>query len=156
MKPQKYKIRLTEKERTELEKKVNEGIYTKKQITRAEILLEQDNFYYFNSRYRPQEIVAARCDVSTTTVYKVSKQYLEEGLNAAIIRKKREKPPVASILTAESEGRIVTLANSDPPEGYKRWTLRLLEKKINESGIVGHISYTTIGRILRKHQMDHV
>ena len=149
MRTQKYKFRLTEKQRTEIQDIINIGDMSTEQRTRAEILLASDDLYYFRSMYSPQEIIASRCGVSTTTVYKVCKKYVEGGLNAAINRKKREKPPVASEITAEIETKIVALAYSAPPDGYKRWTLRLMEKKVNELGIAEHISDTTIGRILK-------
>ena len=152
MRVQKYKFKLTDIERTELSKIINDSTCSKKQKTRAEILLEVGNLYYFPNECRPQETIASRCGVSTTTVYKVSKQYVEEGLHAAISRKKREKPPVAPSLSAEIESKIITLAKGTPPEGYKRWTLRLLEKTVTDLGIAEHISDTTIGRLLKKHQ----
>ena len=156
MRTQKYKFRLTEKKRAELSNIINDGTCSKQQITRAEILLEVDNLYYFCNALRPQDIIASRCGVSTTTVYIVSKQYMEEGLQTAISRKKWEKPPVAPILTAEKETEIIALGVSEPPEGCKRWTLRLLEKNARELGIAEHISDTTIGRILKKHKMNLV
>jgi len=153
MRTQKYKIRLTEKKRAELFNIINGGTCSKQEITRAEILLEADDLYYLRSELRPQHIIASRCGVSTTTVYKVSKQYAEGGLYTATSRKKREKPPVAPTLSAEKEAEIIALASSEPPKGYRRWTLRLLEKNAAELGIADHISDTTIGRILKKHNM---
>ena len=154
MKPQKYKFRLTEDERAELTDMLSKSHLSKKQIKRADILLELDNLYYLQCWLRPQDIVASCCDVSTTTVYNVSKQYVEEGLAATITRKKREKPPVAPIASSETEAKIIALATSVPPQGCNRWTLRLLEKEAVKLGIVDNISDTTIGRILKKHQIQ--
>jgi len=156
MRPQKYKFRLSEKRRTELQKILKEGTLTEKQTMRAEILIEMDNLYYFRCEMRPQDIIASRCGVSTTTVYSVCKKYVEEGLNAAINRKKRVKPPVESAITGEKEVKILALACSAPPEGKSRWTLRLLEKAAVGQGIVERVSDTTIGRILKKHQINLV
>ena len=154
MKPQKYRFRLSEQERTELQKIINEDTHSKEKVKRAKILLEMDLFYYFNLRYRPQDCVASRCGVSTTTVYNISKQYVEEGLQAAINRKAREKPPIPSNVTVEKKAEIISLANSTPPEGNSRWTLRLLEQKAVELRIVESISDTTIGRLLKKRQIS--
>jgi len=154
MKTQKYKVRLTEIQRVELQKILESNTHTKKQKMRADVLLEMDLFYYFDSRYRPQDIVASRCGVSTTTVYNISRKYAEEGLNAAISRKFRKKPPVAPIITDEIKVSLITLARSAPPEGSSRWTLRLLEKKAVELGIIERISDTTISRLLKKHQIS--
>ena len=92
--------------------------------------------------------------MSTVTVYNVCKKYVQEGLSAAIYRKKRVKPPVASAITKEKEAEIAAMARSAPPEGKSRWTLRSLEKRTVEDGIVECISDTTIGRILKKHQIN--
>jgi len=83
-----------------------------------------------------------------------SKQYVEEGLQAAIDRKVREKPPIAPTVTDEKEAELIALAGSEAPDGYSRWTLRLLEEKAMELRIVERISDTTIGRILKKHQIQ--
>ena len=154
MKTQKYRVRLSEKEITELMNIINDGTQTAKIKKRAEVLLELNWFYYIKPWYRPQDCVASRCGVSTTTVYNISKQYVEEGLHTAINRKKRKKPPVASIITSEKELEIISLAKSAPPEGCIRWTLRLLEKEAARLGIVEVISDTTIGRILKKYQIS--
>ncbi|MDR2689308.1 MAG: helix-turn-helix domain-containing protein, partial [Azoarcus sp.] len=69
-----------------------------------------------------------------------------------VTRKKRETPPVAPIATGDTEARIIALACGEPPKGFSRWTLRLLEEKIVELGIVDHISDNTIGRLLKKHR----
>jgi len=154
MKTQKYRFRLSDTEKAELLNIIDSSTHTKEQIKRANILLEMDGFYYIQSRLRPQDCVASRCEVSTTTVYKVSKQYKEEGLHAAVYRKVRNKPPTESVATNEQEASIIDLARKAPPDGKKRWTLRMLEKKTVELGIVERISDTTIGRILKKHQID--
>ena len=154
VKTQKYKIKLSKEERIELLNILNKDAYTEKQKKRANILLELDRFYYIGCRYRPQESVASRCGVSTTTVYNISKKYVEEGLHAVINRKVREKPPVTSIVTGDIEAEIIALACSAPPEGNSRWTLRLLETKAVELKIIESISDTTIGRVLKKRQIN--
>jgi hypothetical protein len=92
--------------------------------------------------------------VSTALIYKVSRQYVEEGLEAVLERKKRERPPVQPIVTGEVEARIIALSCGEPPAGYSRWTLRLLEKKTVELGIVPTISDNTIGRLLKKRRLS--
>jgi len=153
MKPQKYKFMLPVKERVELLRILDESTCTVKQKTRARILLEMDYLYYFRCQNRPQEIIASRCDVSTSTVYAICKKYIEEGLNAAISRKKRVRPPVGTIITADKQAELIALACSAPPDGHNRWTLRLLEIKAVELGIVERVSDTTIGRLLKKNHI---
>jgi hypothetical protein len=75
-------------------------------------------------------------------------------LEAVLSRKKREIPPVPSKITGETEAKIIALCCGKPPEGRTRWTLRLLEEKTVELGIVEAISDNTIGRLLKKHYLS--
>jgi hypothetical protein len=83
-------------------------------------------------------------------VYRVRKQLAEEGFEAVLSRKQRATPAVARIFDGEKEAKLVALACSKPPKGRVRWTLRLLENKVVELGIVDRASDSTIGRVLKK------
>ena len=89
-------------------------------------------------------------DTTDTMVYTVRKKRVEEGLDAVLSRKRRETPPVARIFDGEREAKLIALACSDPPPGFARWTLRLLEEKVVELQIVDRASDSTIGRVLKK------
>jgi len=75
---------------------------------------------------------------------------VEEGLEAVLNRKQRAMPAVPPIFDGEREAKLIALACSKPPKGYARWTLRLLENKVVELGIVDRASDSTIGRTLKK------
>jgi hypothetical protein len=83
-------------------------------------------------------------------VYRVRKQLVEEGLEAVLSRKQRARPAVPAIFDGEKEAKLIALACSKPPKGRTRWTLRLLENKVVELGIVERASDSTIGRTLKK------
>jgi hypothetical protein len=83
-------------------------------------------------------------------IYRVRKQLVEEGFEAVVSRKPRMTPPVAAIFDGEKEAKLIALACSKPPKGRARWTLRLLENKVVELGIVERASDSTIGRTLKK------
>ena len=85
-----------------------------------------------------------------TTVQNVRASYCEKGLEATIKRKKRETPPVSAKVTGEVEAHVIALACGDPPEGYSKWTLRLLADRTVELGDIDSISYVTISTILKK------
>jgi transposase len=89
-------------------------------------------------------------DTSVSMVYRVRKQLAEEGFEAVLSRKQRATPAVARIFDGEKEAKLVALACSKPPKGRVRWTLRLLENKVVELGIVDRASDSTIGRALKK------
>jgi hypothetical protein len=83
-------------------------------------------------------------------VYRVRKQLVEEGVAGVLTRKQRAMPAVSRIFDGEKEAKLIALACSKPPTGRARWTLRLLENKVVELGIVDHASDSTIGRTLKK------
>ena len=149
MKTKKYKVRLTEEERKELEQITRVGTRSAATIKRANILLNLDENH---GPVKRQAEIAAQLSTTTSTIYTVSRQFVEEGLQATLRRKTRENPPRKPIATGDVEARIIALACSEPPEGRSRWTLRLLEEKVIELEIVDAISDNTIGRLLKKHR----
>jgi len=74
---------------------------------------------------------------------------VEEGLEAALARK-TQSTSQPRIFDGEKEAKLIALACSEPPEGYARWSLWLLEKRVVELGIVDQASDSTIGRTLKK------
>lgn len=151
MKPKKYKIYLSDEQRNDLEKMVTCGKHSAAKLKRANILLNLDEN---NGQVQRQEALAKQLSTTTATIYNVSRQFIEEGLESTINRRIRETPPIQPIATGDVEANIIALACSKPPEGRTRWTLRLLEKKVVELSIVDSISDNTIGRLLKKHHLS--
>ncbi len=151
MKTKKYPIYLSAAERKELAGIIKRGKHSAATIKRANILLDLDEN---TGQVGTQEEIAKRFKTSTVTIYNISRQFAEEGLQATLCRKKREAPPRQPIATGEIEARIIALACSEPPKGRNRWTLRLLEEKVIELQIVNTISDNTIGRLLKKHRLS--
>jgi hypothetical protein len=75
-----------------------------------------------------QRDIAKQCRCTTSVVYTVNKQQVKEGLERVLNRKKRETSPVPAKVTGEIEAKIIALSCSEPPAGYSRWILRLLEE----------------------------
>lgn len=151
MKPKKYKVWLTDSERRELEEITRRGRHAATTIKRANILLNLDENH---GPVKQQAAIAEQLSTTTATIYTVSRQFVEEGLQATLSRKKRKNPPRQPIATGEIEARIIALACGEPPEGRSRWTLRLLEQKVVELQIVDSISDNTIGRLLKKRRLS--
>jgi hypothetical protein len=129
------------------------GSHPAQQVRRARILLALDeNDPDRDGPVPTQAVVAERVGVCTDMVRKVSKAYADRGgdVPATITRKKRATPPVAPIVTGEVEARLVKLACSAPPEGYDRWSLRLLEKHVALVDDIPDLDHSTIGRVLKK------
>lgn len=88
-------------------------------------------------------------EVSQPTVARVRKQYVQEGLEAALNRRAPRREYHRK-LDGEQEAQLVALACGQPPQGQARWSLRLLADKFVELEVVEEISYQTVGRVLKK------
>jgi transposase len=143
----KYPVILSDTEREQLKSLIAAGTAPARKLTHARILLKADQ-----GSEGPgwvDEQVADAVEVSQPTVSRVRKQYVEEGLEAAINR----RPPNREYhrkLDGHQEARLVALACSKPPGGQARWSLRLLADKMVELDIVDDLSYQTVRRTLKK------
>ena len=143
-----YKVTLSKEERIELHEISTKGKKAARTILYARALLLLDA-----GEYGPKWLVAQVAEAVGTTsrsLEHVKKQFVEEGLNAAIERKKRVKPPREIIFDGKFEAQLLTLACSATPEGRERWTIRLLAEKMIELKMVDTVSAMTICNTLKK------
>ncbi|USQ75604.1 helix-turn-helix domain-containing protein [Ornithinimicrobium cryptoxanthini] len=142
-------VTLTAAERRRLTKVVTSGSNPARMIARARILLELDESVGPAS---DRAVVAERVGVSEGTVYLVAKRFTESAgdVKKVITRRKRETPPVAPKVTGDVEARVIALACTRAPQGYERWSLRLLEKHVVLTDGLPPLDHSTIGRVLKK------
>ena len=143
-----YVVRLSADEREQLEALIRKGKSPAQRLLKARILLKAD-VSEAGEGWSDSRIIEA-LETSVSMVYRVRKQLVEEGFGAVLSRKQRATPAVARIFDGEKEAKLIALACSKPPKGRARWTLRLLENKVVELGIVDRASDSTIGRTLKK------
>jgi hypothetical protein len=143
-----YVVRLSADEREQLEALIRKGKSPAQRLLKARILLKAD-VSGAGEGWSDSRIIKA-LETSPSMVYRVRKQLVEEGFEAVLSRKQRVTPAVARIFDGEKEAKLIALACSKPPQGRVRWTLRLLENKVVELGIVDRASDSTIGRALKK------
>ena len=143
-----YVVRLSGEERERLKTLIRKGKSPARRLLKARILLKADASEA-GEAWSDSRIIEA-LDASASMVYRVRKQLVEEGLEAVLSRKQRATPAVSRIFDGEKEAKLIALACSKPPKGRARWTLRLLENKVVELGIVDRASDSTIGRTLKK------
>jgi transposase len=143
-----YVVRLSAAERERLDAMIRKGKSPAQRLLKARILLKAD-VSEDGEGWSDSRIIEA-LETSVSMVYRVRKQLVEEGLDAVLSRKASAAPAVARIFDGEKEARLIALACSRPPEGYARWSLRLLESKVVELGIVEAASDSTIQRVLKK------
>jgi hypothetical protein len=142
----KYIVELTDDERSALKKVVKKLTGTSQKVKRANILLKADAL---GPRWTDAKI-AESLDCRTKTVENVRKRFVELGFDIALNGKQREKPPTEKLLDGEQEAKIIAMRLGMPPEGYGKWTLRLLARKVVELEIVESVSYQTVRRTLKK------
>lgn len=143
----KYIVRLTEDERDYLDDLIHKGKVTAHKRLHAEILLKAD-ISDLGGKWRDSQISEAY-GISTRTVERVRERLVQEGLESALNRAKRE-PARSQVIDGEREAHLIALACGDAPEGYSRWTLRLLGEHMVELGYIDSVSHETIRRALKK------
>jgi len=146
-----YKVTLTSEERRELIQLVSTGKANAQKIKHANILLAVDETEH--GRIADQE-VAQQFHCHANTVANIRQRFVEEGLEAALERKKRLTPPTPCLFDGRAEAQLIKLACSTPPEGRCRWTLQLLADKCVELNIVPHTSDDTIHKVLKKMKLS--
>jgi hypothetical protein len=142
----KYIVRLSEKERGELEEIVKKLKGTSERVRRANILLRADA----DGPNWTDTKIAEALSCRTRTVENIRLRFVTEGLETVLNRKKRETPPRPKILDGKQEAEVIALRLGKPPAGFANWTLRLLADQVVELGITDAISYETVRRTLKK------
>ena len=142
-------VTLTDADRHELAQITTTGVHPASMIRRARVLLALDTSV---GVVDPEEVIAARLEVSTETLRLVAKRFADtdSGVHATIGHKRAAQPPVPSPVTGEVEARLIVVACSAPPKGYSRWSLRLLEKHVALIDDIPNLDHSTIGRVLKK------
>lgn len=149
---QKYIVRLSIDERKKLFKLLDEGSAGKEKQNRARILLKADCGEEGENWKDPQ--IAKAFYVSVKTVERIRKSLVEEGFEDTINRKLLPHGNREKIIKGEEEAYLIALTCSEPPEGYARWTLSLLADKMVECKYVASVSHDTIGRALKKTNLN--
>ena len=144
----KYVVRLDAEERDRLDELIRKGKRSAQLLTKARILLKADvsdaGEGWSDSR------IAAALDTSIATVERTRRQLVEEGFETVLARKYNSNSARPRIFDGVAEAKLIALTLSAAPEGFARWSLRLLEEKVVELHIVERASDNTIGRTLKK------
>jgi transposase len=138
---------LSEEERARLHTLIGQGTAPARALAHARILLKANQ-----GEAGPgwtDRAIATALEVHHTTVARVRQQYAAGGLEAAVDRKAPERE-YRRTLDGEQEAHLAVLACSAPPEGRKRWTLRLLAQRLVELEVVDAISHETVRQALQQ------
>ena len=144
----KYVVKLSAEERQLLEAMVRAGKGSARILTRARILLKADVSEAGDGW--SDSAISAALDTSVNNIARTRQQLVEEGFEATLKRKFNPNSARPRIFDGAAEAKLIALACSPAPDGFARWTLRLLEEKVVELAIVDKASDNTIGRTLKK------
>jgi transposase len=148
----KYVVRLTEEERSALKVLVSSGKASARKITHARILLLADE--NSESGKNTDESIIKALQVGLSTVARVRRRLVEEGLESALNRQV-QKNRRARKLDGEGEAFLIAVACSQAPEGRTAWTLKLLADRLIECEIVDSISTEAVRQTLKKTRSSH-
>ena len=144
----KYVVTLTKDEREALGALISKGKHRSQKILNALILLGCDESDYQVSHSTNEEM-SRILSISMRKIDRVKKRFVEEGLDIALNGKKGTRI-YAKKVDGDFEAHLIALSCSDPPEGFARWSLRLLSDKVVELDYIDSISHETVRRILKK------
>jgi len=144
----KYKVTLEKEERETLEAIIQKGTHNSQKVLNALILLNCDEGKYRERRMKNEDI-AAVLQISMRKIDRVKKRFVEEGFERVlggrkVVRGYRRKAD------GDFEAHLVALSCSKPPEGFSRWSLRLLADRVVELEYIESVSHETIRRVLKK------
>jgi len=144
----KYKVTLTAEERSELEGIISKGTHRSQKVLNALILLNCDEGEYQEDRSINEDISSV-LKVSMRKIDRIKKRFVEEGLDTALNGRTGNR-----IYTRKADGdfeaHLIALSCSEPPEGYARWSLRLLADRVVELNYIDNISHETVRQVLKK------
>lgn len=142
-----YRVVLDDQQRASLRTLVGSGVAPARMLSRARVLLKADH-----GEEGPgwsDAAIAGALDLHASTVQRIRRQFVTEGL-AATLERKRPDRVYARALDGRQEAHLVALACAAPPDGAARWSLRLLADELVRLEVVEAISHETVRRTLKK------
>ncbi len=144
----KWIVRLEAEERERLRKLVRKGKAAAYKIRHANVLLAVDESEAGASL--PDARVAETLRIGVRSIESLRRRFVEEGLDACLIRKQQVRPSVQRMFDGEKEAKLIAVACGPAPKDRARWTLELLADRAVELRIVETCSPATIQRVLKK------
>jgi hypothetical protein len=143
-----YKVTLGKEEREELLNITRKGSHKSQKVLNALILLNSDIGPLQTKRAINQQ-VAEVLNVSMKKIDRVKKRFVEDGIDVALNGRTSTRT-YEKIVDGDFEAHLIALSCSKPPEGFARWSLRLLADKAVELEYIPSVSHETVRRVLKK------
>lgn len=142
-----YVVTLSEVERARLRTLSGGGVAPASALTHARVLLKANQGE--GGPGWTDAAIAGALEIGQATVARVRRAYATDGLDAALQREAPERE-YARKLAGAQEARLVALACRPPPEGYERWSLRLLAGRLVTLEIAAAVSHETVRQVLKQ------
>ena len=149
---EKYKVTLTKEEREELSTIIQKGKHRSQKVLNALILLNCDEGK-FQWKHSKNIEIAKVLQISMRKIDRTKKCFVEEGLDVTLNGRKGQRE-YEKKADGDFEAHLIALSCGEPPEGFARWSLRLLADKVVELKYVDNISHETIRRVLKKTKLN--
>jgi len=143
-----YVVTLTEEEREAMGALTSRGRHRSQKILNALILLDCDEGEFQTERSTNEEM-ARVLNISMRKIDRVKKRFVVDGLEICLNGRKGSRV-YAKKADGDFEAHLVALSCSEPPEGFARWSLRLLADRVVELDYIDSVSYETVRRVLKK------
>ena len=145
----KYTIKLSKEEVEELAAIINKGKHTSQAFRAAYILLNCDKGEYAQDPSITNAEIVKILKIGDRTIDRIKKKFFEEGFEGVLDRRSSSQNYTKK-MDGDLEAKLITLCCSKPPEGYAKWSLRLLADKLVELNYVESISHVSVRRALKK------
>jgi transposase len=149
-----YRVTLTAAEREELDRLLGRGKADVRKLKHARVLLQADEAV--GAPGWTDERIAEVSDVGLATVQRLRQRFVEDGLAAALSPYRKGGRTYSTKLDGSQEAHLIALACSAPPDGYGRWTLRLLARRMVELEHVDTLCHETVRQTLKKTSSSHI
>lgn len=146
MSEKKYIVRLTDSERKDCAKVIGKLKGTGQKVRRAQVLLKADA----DGPAWTDAQIADAFSCRTKTVENIRQRFVELGFEQTLERKQSPTAGAKKLLDGSEEAKIIAMRLGSPPEGYGKWTLRLLARKVVELEVVEKVSHETVRQTLKK------
>lgn len=143
-----YRVTLTEEERAELSAISRNGRRAVRTVLNALVLLAVDQGDFQDNSQKSEKEIAEVLNITQRSINHIKEKFVEKGLSVAIERE--PMPARGKRYDGDFEAHLTALACSKAPEGYARWSLRLLADRVVELQYADKISHESIRQILKK------
>lgn len=148
-----YTIKLSRDEVTELTTIIHKGKHTTQAFRAAYVLLNCDKGEYSQDPSITNAEIVKILKIGDRTIDRIKRKFIEEGFEG-ILERRLSNQNYTKKMDGELEAKLVTLCCSKPPEGYAKWSLRLLADKLVELNYVESISHVSVRRALKKTSLN--